>query len=418
MTTASVREPSLRVVVRSERRMFRDALTVCLRAHQEYVVVGHVGRLDDLVSLCRLCRPDVALVDLGAGGADTAGLRDCAALTTVVAVYERLSGTDLHDLCRVGVDTLLPCSHGLDALLVVLRRYLADDRESQATDSFTELERQVITLVGAGHTVHRIAQLLEVSTSSIVNTKRRIYRKLDVVSQGQAMARATALGIVAPPIHQLPPPDCPSATVPVVLRGTAGPAWEQVTTALLAGGMPVTVLPEHRALVVLVDPEPEDWPEDCETGPPVVLVRSRRLPRAEVVAALLRGAAAVVTTERLASDLVPACTLAAHGNVTVEADAVRAVLAAVRTSSAPAGLPELTSRELDILHLIATGHTVRQTARALGIAEKTVENTQSRLYRKLGARNRSVALVAAHALGLLEECVDVTAEGASVVSGA
>ena len=63
----------------------------------------------------------------------------------------------------------------------------------------------------------------------------------------------------------------------------------------------------------------------------------------------------------------------------------RARADAARTSSAPAGLPELTSRELDILHLIATGQTVRQTARALGIAEKTVENTQSRLYRKLGA---------------------------------
>jgi DNA-binding NarL/FixJ family response regulator len=396
--------------------MFRDALAVCLRAQPEYVVVGHVGQLDDLVSLCRLCHPDVALVDLGTGHAEVAGLEDCAALTTVVAVYDRLSGADLADLCRVGVDTLLPGSHGLDALLVVLRRYLADDRVGPAEDpvadnGFTELERQVITLVGAGHTVHRIAQLLDVSTSSIGNVKRRIYRKLDVVSQGQAMARATALGIVAPPAHQLPSPDCSAAIVPVVLRGTAGTAWQQVTTALLAGGMPVTRLPERHALVVLVDPEPEDWPADTETGPPVVLVCSRPPPRAEVVAALLRGASAVVTTERLAADLVPACTLAAHGHVTVEADAARAVLAALRTPSAPAGLPELTSRELDILRLIATGHTVRQTARALGIAEKTVENTQSRLYRKLGARNRSVALVAAHALGLLEECAEHTPTG-------
>ena len=386
--------------------MFRDALAVCLRAHPEYVVVGHVGRLDDLVSLCRLCRPDVALVDLGSGHADPAGLRDCAALTTVVAVYDELSGADLSDLCRVGVDMLLPCSHGLDALLVVLRRYFAADRDDQATDGFTELERQVVTLVGAGHTVHGIARLLEVSTSSIVNIKRRIYRKLDVVSQGQAMARATALGIVARPVHHLPPPHCSAAVVPVVVLGPAGLARQQVTTALLAGGMPVTVPREHHSLIVLVDPEPADWPEDIEAGPPVVLVCGRPPPRAEVVAALLRGASAVVTTEHLATDLVPACTLAAHGHVVVEADAARAVLAAVRTPSAPAGLPELTSRELDILRLIATGHTVRQTARTLGIAEKTVENTQSRLYRKLGARNRSVALVAAHALGLLEECAE------------
>jgi DNA-binding NarL/FixJ family response regulator len=393
----------MRLVIRSERRMFRDALSACLRTQPEYVVVGHVGRLDDLVSLCRLRQPDVALVDLGSEQVDENVLRDCTALTTVVVVYERLSCADLGALCRVGVDTLLPCSHGLDALLVVLRRYLAGDRDDQAPtqqDCFTELERQIITLVGAGHTVHQIAQLLEVSTSAVANTKRRIYRKLGVYSQGQAMARATTLGIVSRQPNQfLGASHLPESTLPVVLRGTTGPAWQQVTAALLAGGLPVSSGVElPSALLVLVDPAPQDWPAISDT--PVVLVRSEPPGRAEVLQALLHGAHVVMTADRVATDLVPACTLAAHGNITVEADAARAVVDALRTPSP--GLPELTSRELDILRLIARGHTVRQTARALGIAAKTVENTQSRLYRKLGARNRSGALVAAHALGLLE----------------
>ena len=52
--------------------------------------------------------------------------------------------------------------------------------------------------------------------------------------------------------------------------------------------------------------------------------------------------------------------------------------------------------------LQGAGHTVRQTARSLGIAEKTVENTQARLFRKLGAHNRAGALAAAHGWGLIE----------------
>lgn len=393
-------QPNLRVVIRSERRMFRDALTAWLRTQPECAVVGHVGRLDDLVSLCRLRQPDLALVDVGSGEADPAGLRDCAALTTVVVVYDRLSSAALGDLCRVGVDMLLPCSHGLDALLVVLRRYLASGRGDPVTgqDGFTEFERQIITLVGAGHTVHQIAQLLEVSTSSVANTKRRIYRKLEVCSQGQAMARATALGIVARPPNDLPSGAGLASTLPVVLRGPVGPTRQQVTEALLAGGIAVAAdVKLTGSLVVLVDPTDDDWP----TGPPVVLVRSVSPSRSEVLTALVRGAVAVLTANRIITDLVPACTLASHGYVTVGADAARAALDALRAPAAP-GLPELTSRELDILRLIAGGHTVRQTARALGIAAKTVENTQSRLYRKLGARNRSGALVAAHALGLLE----------------
>ena len=65
------------------------------------------------------------------------------------------------------------------------------------------------------------------------------------------------------------------------------------------------------------------------------------------------------------------------------------------------GLPELTSRESDILRSLASGHSIRQTARALGIAPKTVENVQTRLFRKLGVRNRSGALTVADAFGLL-----------------
>src|SRR4029077_10378356 len=47
------------------------------------------------------------------------------------------------------------------------------------------------------------------------------------------------------------------------------------------------------------------------------------------------------------------------------------------------------------------GYSIRQTAQALGIAPKTVENIQTRLFRKLGVRNRSGALAVADALGLL-----------------
>jgi DNA-binding CsgD family transcriptional regulator len=45
---------------------------------------------------------------------------------------------------------------------------------------------------------------------------------------------------------------------------------------------------------------------------------------------------------------------------------------------------------------------VKQTARTLGIAMKTVENLQSRMFRKLGARNRAHAVTIAHRLGLLD----------------
>lgn len=70
--------------------------------------------------------------------------------------------------------------------------------------------------------------------------------------------------------------------------------------------------------------------------------------------------------------------------------------------------PQLSPREQEILSSISHGDTVRQTAKALGVSIKTIENTQGRLFRKLGVRNRAGALTVAYGLGLLDS---VTVEG-------
>jgi DNA-binding NarL/FixJ family response regulator len=416
MSTAPVRDRTIRIAVRSHRRLFRDALAMCLQAEPGYDVVGHAADLGDLLALCGLRQPDVVLIDLcgdAPPGEDLAALRACVEHSRVVVVYDELAPADLARLWGLGVDTLVPSSHGLAALLVVLQRYL-DRRDvapaRPAVEGLTEREREILTLVGAGHTVDRIADLLQLSPSAVANAKRRIYNKLAVDSQSQAVARAATLGILARPG---PPPRRPGGAVGAVVsvRGAEGPSRQQVTAALLGGRMPFTVGandgpgPDRPRIMVLVDPEPGDWPAERDSAAPIVLVRSGAPRRAEMVAALLRGAIAVVNVERIATDLVPALTLATKGYLAVESGAAGALLEALRgpAMSRGPGMPELTARECDILRSIADGHTVRQTARLLGIAEKTVENTQGHLFRKLGARNRSGALSAAHALGLLEQ---------------
>jgi predicted ATPase/DNA-binding CsgD family transcriptional regulator len=58
----------------------------------------------------------------------------------------------------------------------------------------------------------------------------------------------------------------------------------------------------------------------------------------------------------------------------------------------------LTTRELQVAHLVADGSTNRQIGRSLGIAEKTTEAHLRNIIRKLGARNRAevAARVSAH----------------------
>ena len=64
----------------------------------------------------------------------------------------------------------------------------------------------------------------------------------------------------------------------------------------------------------------------------------------------------------------------------------------------PAGLTE---REVDVLRLIARGHTSRQVAALLGIAPKTVGHHIEHIYLKAGVTTRAGATLFAMESGLL-----------------
>ena len=58
--------------------------------------------------------------------------------------------------------------------------------------------------------------------------------------------------------------------------------------------------------------------------------------------------------------------------------------------------PRLTARERGILRLLCEGHSNAHIAWVLGVAEKTVRNHVSSVFRKLGVRSRAEAIVLAH----------------------
>ena len=63
--------------------------------------------------------------------------------------------------------------------------------------------------------------------------------------------------------------------------------------------------------------------------------------------------------------------------------------------------PTLTSRQFQVLTLLAQGHTTREIAERLGLASETVRNHIRAILRALGAHSRLEAVVAAEHLGLL-----------------
>jgi DNA-binding NarL/FixJ family response regulator len=64
--------------------------------------------------------------------------------------------------------------------------------------------------------------------------------------------------------------------------------------------------------------------------------------------------------------------------------------------SIPPELAELTSRELEVLHLIAKGYNNREIAARLFIAERTVKNHVNSILRRLNLRDRTQAAIFAN----------------------
>jgi two-component system, NarL family, nitrate/nitrite response regulator NarL len=396
-------------------------------------VVGKVAEPDAIFELCELRHPDVVIMDAGAR------LREISvrveALTkrypelNVIVTYRDASEQDLAAACRAGVTSLVPESKGLSAVLALLRR----SRGRHAKDSpggLTDRELELVVLTGSGHSVAEIASLLGISPLTVENLKRRVYAKLDVSSSVHAVAKAASLGMLEPqatpeaakrpPAPKRRPPAEGDGVVLAVVSGQYCSALDQVVGALVSSPLPFVLVKEpgpvsethwarwHRGpiVAVLVDPVPQDWDMVAELGIPAILVHSKPLDPPELAEALACGASSLVSADRIEDHFLSVLRMVGQGYLVVDSMPMRPLIGAVRArwdERAPGRLelPELTARESDILRSLSRGHSIRQTARVLGIAPKTVENVQTRLFRKLGVRNRSGALAVADAFGLL-----------------
>ena len=122
-----------------------------------------------------------------------------------------------------------------------------------------------------------------------------------------------------------------------------------------------------------------------------------------VLAALRAGASGFLLKDTPRASLLAAVRAVAAGDATLEDSVLKQLVAEHLDRTAVAqvqGLERLTSREKDVLQLVAAGRTNAEIARALFISETTVKTHVARTLSKLGARDRVQLVVIAHNSGL------------------
>jgi DNA-binding NarL/FixJ family response regulator len=211
--------------------------------------------------------------------------------------------------------------------------------------------------------------------------------------------------------NQLSTAGAPAA---VIVLGRAGVEREAVEILLRSAGLDVIDLVRMDAarakggrsivVAVLVEPTVDDWRGAQALDARVVVVLDGPASDERTLQLLVGGADAVLHAGVEVERLIAAVRVVGIGNPFLGAGQARVLVDRLRAGKVAAdAAPTLTRRESEILLSIERGESVRETAAGLAISTKTVQNLQSRLFRKLGARNRLQAIARAYELGLVED---------------
>lgn len=377
----------LKVVIQVLDPLLRDALVTWLDMVPGYVVVGAVSTGPALTRLCALRSPAVAVVQLGgtdSGEFELLGkLRQLRPSPFVIGLHSSIPPARLLRLHRAGAHCFVSTKFGTAALRAALSEARLNRAAPKRTADLSGRELEILTLVSAGCSATDIADVLDISPHTVTNYKRRIFAKLGVHSRTQAAAEAGRLGLRGDEVHHRGRD---------AVTGRSGSLRDTVADILSSAETD-----ERPQVTVLVQPTEACWRAGNQRSNKIVVVEPNG--RELMADAVLRGADAVLSAERLEERLPMALSLVRAGYLVVANEVVRGLLRGGRSLPAPRSL---TPRERDILGSIALGHSVRETAEALGISVRTVQCEQRQLFAKLGAGNRPGALANAREFGLID----------------
>jgi DNA-binding NarL/FixJ family response regulator len=195
----------------------------------------------------------------------------------------------------------------------------------------------------------------------------------------------------------------------VEVLGTAGDGQEAVDTVrklAAQGRTPDVVLMDVRmprldgieATKVLLGEDPA----------PKVLVLTTFDLDDHIYAALRAGASGFLLKHAPAAELLHAVRVVAAGEALLAPEVTQRLIAhylatgpVVSEADRPAPLAALTPRETEVLRLVGRGLSNREIAEALVVVEQTAKTHVSRVFAKLGLRDRAQAVVLAYETGLV-----------------
>jgi len=212
------------VLIADDHTLFRRGVRKMLEAEEDLCVVGEAATGQEAIDQARALMPDVVLMDVKMPGMDGVeatrilhremphlGILFCTMFEDDEFVFAALkAGGRGYILKDADPETMLRAIRAVargESLLSpavankVLRQFACLPGEEAAgrsslCDDLTEREREVLGLIGQGHSNREIASLLCISEKTVKNHIANIFSKLHVYDRTQAVLYAIRKGLV------------------------------------------------------------------------------------------------------------------------------------------------------------------------------------------------------------------------------
>ncbi len=209
----------IKLLVVDDHVLFRRGLIGLVREQPDFSVIGEARNGPDAVSLCLQQEPDVVLMDVhmpGGNGVEAVKTikkeTNCRVLMLTISQKDK----DLLAALAAGADGYMLKSTEPQDLLQAIRQVAAGQgvlspeitsrvmqaavspQSRQSTGDLSPREREVLAELARGSTTTEIADILSISKNTAKTHIRRILNKLDAANRAEAVAHASAMGLITP----------------------------------------------------------------------------------------------------------------------------------------------------------------------------------------------------------------------------
>lgn len=215
----------IRVLIADDHTLVREGLRALLEAQAGFEVIAEASDGREAVDRAIQMRPDVVVMDLGMPNLDGLAatrqiVRNSQAIRVLVLTvhdtedyFFRVLEAGAHGfLVKDAASTELVAAvraihHGGVFLHPPMAKRLVEDylarigsgEERAAHAMLTARERQILALIGAGHTNREIAEQLSLSVNTVQAHRSHIIDKLDLHSRADLMRYAVRVGLLRDP---------------------------------------------------------------------------------------------------------------------------------------------------------------------------------------------------------------------------